>query len=217
MTINLFLIATAFSLAIACTSSAQQTPQYGGVAATPAPAPTASPAQAAQLPKGSNVNPDAGVLADFKAKVDAYNELRKNLEKKAPPLKKTDDPAEIVLAEKALAQQIRAARANAKPGNIFTPATRAVFKRLLTPTVKGEDGADNKAAIKEDGPAPKDIPFTINGEYPKDEPMATMPPDVLKALPPLPENLQYRFVGKHLLLYCSHGNLIIDYMLNAIP
>ena len=44
-----------------------------------------------------------------------------------------------------------------------------------------------------------------------------MPPDVLKALPPLPENLQFRFVGKHMLLYCSRGNLIIDYMLNAIP
>ena len=44
-----------------------------------------------------------------------------------------------------------------------------------------------------------------------------MPPDVLKALPPLPENLQFRFVDKHLLLYCSRGNLIVDYMLNAIP
>ncbi len=169
------------------------------------------------MPKGTNVNPDAGVLAEFKSKVDAYNELRNNLQKKSPPLKKTDEGGDIALAEKALAEQIRAARANAKPGDIFTPATRAMFRRLLNPTVKGEDGADNKAAIKDDSPAPKDIPFKINGEYPKDEPLATMPPDVLKALPPLPENLQFRFVGKHLLLYCSRGNLIVDYMLNAIP
>jgi len=193
MKINPSLIAMAISLATACNSSAQQ------------------------MPRGTNVNSDAGVLADFKAKVDAYNELRNDLEKKTPPLKKTDNPAEIALAEKAMAQQIRAARANGKPGDFFTSATRAMFRRLLNPTVKGEDGADNKAAIKEDGPAPKDVPFKVNGEYPKDEPLATMPPDVLKALPPLPENLQYRFVGKHLLLYCSRGNLIIDYMLNAIP
>ena len=37
------------------------------------------------------------------------------------------------------------------------------------------------------------------------------------ALPQLPENLQYRFVGKHLILYDVRGNLIVDYMLNAIP
>ena len=124
-------------LATACSSSAQQATRELGPAATPAPAPTAPPAQAQQMPKGSNVNPDAGLLAEFKAKVDAYNELRKDLQKKAPPLKKTDDPAEIALAEKALAQQIRAARAHAKPGDIFTPATRAMFRRLLSPTVKG--------------------------------------------------------------------------------
>jgi hypothetical protein len=212
MKINLAFSAMAVWIAIACTSSAQQTAQNAG--STPAPAPTP---QAQQTPKGTNVNPDAGVLAEFTAKVNAYNELRKGLEKKAPPLKKTDAPADIAVAEKAIAQQIRAARANAKPGDIFTPATRAMFRRLLSPTVKGEDGADNKAAIKDDSPATKDVPFKINGEYPKGEPLATMPPDVLKALPPLPENLQFRFVEKHLLLYCSRGNLIVDYMLNAIP
>ena len=175
------------------------------------------PAHAQQTLKGGNVNSDAGLLADFKARVDAYDTLRKDLQKKSPPLKQTDDPAKIALAEKALAQQIRAARADAKPGDIFTPATRALFRRLLNPAVKGPDGAENKAAIKDDAPAPKDIPFKINAEYPKDEALSTVPPDVLKALPPLPEYLQYRFVGKHMLLYCTRGNLIIDYMLNAIP
>jgi hypothetical protein len=197
MKTKLSLTLVAVWLAIACSASAEH------------------PAQ--QMPKGTNVNPDAGVLAEFKKKVDAYNDMRKDLEKNAPPLKKTNDPAEIALAEKALGQQIRAARANAKPGDMFTPATRAMFRRLLHPTVKGEDGAENKSAIRDDSPEPKDIPFKINGEYPKDEPLSTVPPDVLKTLPPLPENLQYRFVGKHMLLYCSRGNLIIDYMLNAIP
>jgi hypothetical protein len=197
MKTKLSLAIIAVWLAIACSASAEH------------------PAQ--QMPKGTNVNPDAGVLAEFKKKVDAYNDMRKDLEKNAPPLKKTNDPAEIALAEKALGQQIRAARANAKPGDMFTPATRAMFRRLLHPTIKGEDGAENKSAIRDDSPEPKDIPFKINGEYPKDEALSTVPPDVLTTLPPLPENLQYRFVGKHMLLYCSRGNLIIDYMLNAIP
>jgi hypothetical protein len=162
-------------------------------------------------------NADAKVLAEFKAKVEAYDALRKDLGKNTPPLKKTDDPAEIAQAEKALAQQIKAARANAKPGDIFTPATQRVFKRLLNPTLKGDEGDENKTVLKEDRPPASKIPFKVNSEYPKDQPLSTVPPDILKALPPLPENVQYRVAGTHLLLYCTRGNLIVDYMLNAVP
>ncbi len=206
-----FFFVIALCISAACTSSAQQPALRDA-------APSAPPTRSQQVPKGTNVNPDAGLLADFNAKVGAYNELRKELEKKAPPLKTTNDPAEIVLAEKALAQQIRAARAHAKRGDIFTPATEATFRRFLRPQVTGtKDAADNKAIIKDDAPKTTEVPFKVNGEYPKEAPLSTVPPDVLKTLPPLPENLQYRFVGKHLLLYCTRGNLIVDYMLNAIP
>ena len=175
-------------------------------------------AQAQQMPKGSNTNPDAKQMADFVAKVEAYNKLRSDLAKDTPKLKETIDPATIGVAEKTLAAKIRAARANAKRGDIFTPATEAQFRRLLRPQVTGgPDAADNKAIIKDDAPEPKEVPFKVNGEYPKEAPLSTVPPDVLKALPPLPENLQYRFVGRHLLLYCMPGNLIVDYMLNALP
>jgi hypothetical protein len=57
----------------------------------------------------------------------------------------------------------------------------------------------------------------VNSVYPKDAPLSTVPPDVLLTLPPLPEDVQYRFVGKHLILYDAKANLIIDFMLNAIP
>jgi len=170
------------------------------------------------MPKGSNVNPDAGLVAAFTEKVQAYDKLRKDLAKDSPPLKETNNPAEIANAEKSLAVKIRAARATAKQGDIFTPATEAMFRRLIRPPmVTGPDAKENKAIVKEDAPKPGEVPFKINGEYPKEVPQSTVPPDVLKALPPLPENLQYRIVGKHLILLCVHGNLIIDYMLNAIP
>jgi hypothetical protein len=117
-----------------------------------------------------------------------------------------------------LAAKVRAARSSAARGDIFTPATEAMFRRLLRPQVTGtSDAADNKAIIKDDAPKPQEVPFKVNGEYPKDAPLSTVPPDVLKSLPPLPENLQYRFVGRHLILYCTRGNLIVDYMLNAMP
>jgi len=170
------------------------------------------------MPKRSNISPDAGLLADFNAKIAAYHALRTDLAKDSPPLKETTDPTQISNAEKALASKIRAARAAAKRGDIFTPATEAMFRRLIRPPMtKGPDAAENKAIVKEDAPQPSEVPFKVNGEYPKDVPLSTVPPDLLKALPPLPENLQYRIVGKHMILLCTQGNLIVDYMLNAIP
>ena len=46
-----------------------------------------------------------------------------------------------------------------------------------------------------------------------------MPVNVLKALPKLPENqdIDYRFVGRHLILLDTRANMIIDYLPNAIP
>jgi hypothetical protein len=202
MTKLLYVHVLAFCLAGACSASAQQAPR----------------ADPQRMPKGNNVNSEAGLVAQFDAKVTAYNKLRKDLAKDSPPLKQTTDPTQIGNAEKSLAAKIRTARANAKRGDIFTPATEAMFRRLIRqPMTKGPDAAENTAIVKDDAPQAGEIPFKVNGEYPKDAPLSTVPPDVLKALPPLPENLQYRIVGKHLILLCTQGNVIIDYMLNAIP
>lgn len=212
-------IVTGCVLAACAPSSAhQQTARGSAPTTTPAPAPSAPPAQAQQVPKGSNVSPDAGLVAEFKKKVDAYVKLRKDAENAAPDLKRTDKPAEIVVAEKTMALRVREARSTAKRGDLFTPATQAMFRRMLRPPLaKGEDAADNKAIIKDDAPEPKDVPFKVNADYPKETPLSTVPPDVLQALPQLPEDVQYRFAGKHLLLYDAKANLIIDFMLNAIP
>jgi len=202
MTKTLYLYVVTVCLLASCSSSAQQAPR----------------SELQETTMGPSVNPDAGLIAAFVEKVKAYDKLRKDLAKDSPPLKETNNPSEIGNAEKSLAAKIRVARATAKQGDLFTPATEAMFKRLIRPPmVTGPDAKENKAIVKEDAPKPGEVPFKINGEYPKEAPQSTVPPDVLKALPPLPENLQYRIVGKHLILLCVHGNLIIDYMLNAIP
>jgi hypothetical protein len=171
------------------------------------------------MPKGTNVSADAGLVADFKKRVDEYVKLRDKAENAAPvELEKKSKPAEIVTAEKSLAAHVRANRATAKRGDLFTPATQAMFRRLLRPPLaKGEDAAENKAIIKDDAPAPKDVPFKVNAEYPKEVPLSTVPPDVLLSLPTLPEDIQYRFAGKHMILFDAKANLIIDFMLNAMP
>ena len=194
----------------ACSSSAQQAPSK--------PPASAPPAAAQQMPKGTNTNSDAGMIADFKKRVDDYVKLRDRAENAAPDLEKKSQPVEITTAEKSIAHHVRSARATAKRGDLFTPATQAMFRRMLRPPLaKGSDAADNKAIIKDDSPAVKDVPFKVNAEYPKEVALSTVPPDVLAALPQLPEDIQYRFAGKHLILFDAKANLIIDFMLNAMP
>ena len=53
--------------------------------------------------------------------------------------------------------------------------------------------------------------------YPENEPLSTVPPNVLMTLPPLPEDIEYRFVGRHVILRDARANLIVDYVANAIP
>ena len=112
---------------------------------------------------------------------------------------------------------MQAARVDAKQGDIFTPAIRPVFRRLLAPELKGEDGRDAKAVLKDDAPAPGTVPFKVNAKYPG-EPAAARPcrPSVLLSLPTLPAPLEYRIVGQHLLLLDTDADLVVDYILNAI-
>src|SRR5512147_772136 len=66
-----------------------------------------------------NANPDALVLADFQKRIDAYMAIHKDAAKDSPAIKETNKPGEIQVAQKALGAKIRAARADAKAGDIL--------------------------------------------------------------------------------------------------
>ena len=168
----------------------------------------------AEQAKATGVNPDAAVLADFKSRIDAYMKLRKEAVKDAPRLKETKDPAKIRAAQDAMSMHIRAARANATHGDIFTPEIIAKFRRLLSPELKGDDGRDAKAIIKDD--APTNITFKVNAKYPEGAPVPTVPASLLVNLPTLPEPLQFRIIEKHLILLDEDADIIVDYAWNII-
>ena len=163
-----------------------------------------------------DVNPDAAAMAEFKARVDAYADLHKRLATGDAKQKETDDPAKINARSDALTARVKAARADARHGDIFTPAIRPVFRRLLAPKIEGTTGDDIKAVLKDDAPEPGTVPFKVNAKYPDSQPLPTVPANVLITLPPLPEPLEYRIVGQHLLLLDTAADLIVDYILNAI-
>ena len=162
------------------------------------------------------VNPNAAVMAEFKARVEKYAELHKDLARGAATQKDDTNAAQINAQKTALIAKIQAARANAKHGDIFSPEMRPIFRRLLAPELKGEDGRDAKAILRDDAPAPGTVPFKVNAKYPENQPKPTMPANLLLNLPRLPAPLEYRVVGQHLLLLDTAADLIVDYILNAI-
>ena len=141
---------------------------------------------------------------DFDSLISSYYKLRGRLEKGVPDLTVTDDPAEIAAVQLALATKIRAARASATEGEIFTSAISVTFKKLLILEV--DEGT--MAAIMDDNPG--EFAHPINGTYPSEKPFATMPVNLLAALPRLPADLEYRFTGHQLVLIDTRANVILD-------
>jgi hypothetical protein len=144
------------------------------------------------------------IVADFSTRVWEYFELRSQLQKTLPPLSVTDDPAEIRSAVRVLAKEIRVARAKAKQGDIFTPTISVEFRRVLLL----ETNADTWAAIMDDNPG--ELSNHINDSYPEGEPLSTVPPNILAVLPSLPDDIQYRFFGRHLILLDTRARVILD-------
>jgi hypothetical protein len=56
----------------------------------------------------------------------------------------------------------------------------------------------------------------VNSTYPPSQPLATFPPKLLLQLPELPEELEYRFQGRDLILRDSKANLVADVLPGAL-
>jgi hypothetical protein len=157
-----------------------------------------------------NVQVWGDIAADFSMRIASYVELRSQLEQGLPPLQVTDDPGEITRAERALARRIRVARAKAKRGDIFTPAVTGAFRKALLV----EMDAQSWAFLMDDNPGAFSV--RINGTYPAHKPLSAVPPRILAALPALPDTIQYRFLGRHLVLFDTKARVILDRLPYAI-
>lgn len=155
------------------------------------------------------------ILVDFRERVDEYMDRRDDIVDDVGDPESTRDPAVIRAREAALASRIRAMRSGAKHGDIFAPQIRALFRRLLSPHTMGVAGHRLESTIQEDAPAPGAVRLAVNARYPAGVPFSTTPPNVLHALPRLPSVLEYRFVGRDLVLIDQPADVILDYIRNV--
>lgn len=161
------------------------------------------------------VNDDAQALASLQERIEEYLALHDRIEATLPPLPKEATPEQIDVHQRALARLIRDARRNAKPGDVFTRDSRAVIRGLMVRVFGGPDGAKLKASIMDENPGR--LHLTVNSRYPDTVPLSTVPPQVLAGLPKLPEELEFRFIGRTLILLDVHAHLIVDLIDNIVP
>ncbi|HSL21354.1 MAG TPA: hypothetical protein VK886_07460 [Vicinamibacterales bacterium] len=185
------------------------------LAATPACAAAGDGSKAAPVPQAPAVNPDAQVQKAFADRVQQYLELRKKEGAQLPRLSDESNPAQITAHQKSLLKRLQEARRGVPRGEIFDEDIERVIRQLLANALAREGSAPRQAIRDED---PGQIPVSVNGAYPTTAPLPTVPPQALLALPRLPgEELEYRFLGRRLILLDTRANMIVDYMDNALP
>ena len=146
---------------------------------------------------------------------DLTDAQREQVKAKLPPLSKDATPEQIDGYQKKFMESLRAIRAGTKPGYIFNPQTTAYFRTIIKTEVPPRDKTEIRQTILEADT--KGVPLKVNYPYPETKELTQIPPTLLLKLPQLPKEVKYRYVGRHLLLVDTDNNLIIDYMLDALP
>ena len=152
--------------------------------------------------------------AGFSATIDDYVNLRGRISQELPPLEVTTNPGEIVARSDAIAQAVQRANPKLPQGKFFTPATAAEIRRRLDEYGRSHDltsivtpDAEEKETVRG---------FNVYTRFPGPSVMQSMPPGLLAQLPPLPRFLEYRLVGRGLILRDTDAALVLDYLPNAV-
>lgn len=156
---------------------------------------------------------DEELVSDFRRRADRYMKLHEKAQKRGTRQKQRDDVSENLVSQQALAMRIRFARHDARPGDLFTPPIATALRRALDPVLRGDAALMARESIREDAPAT--FVLVVNGSFPEDS-RSTMPVNVLKILPSLPNGLEYRIIDTHLVLIDTSADIVVDYVLDVM-
>ena len=158
---------------------------------------------------------DAAALATMNDRLKAYLELHKKVEDELPKVPKEATPQQIDQRQREFEKRLREARRGSKRGELFTSEAEPVIRRLLAAVFDGPEGKQLLATILDENPV--GMKLAVNMRYPDEVPISTMPLEVLQTLPALSEDMEYRFIGRHLILLDAHSHIVADFIPDAIP
>jgi hypothetical protein len=157
----------------------------------------------------------------FEQRVKAYVEVHKAAADALPDLEKRTGAAAISGHQKALADGIRARRAKAQPGDVLGGEVARLIQGLIAAELATAAGSAEWSEIRDQNPTAESpgepITVAVNAPYAEGASLSTVPPGLLQRLPPLPRELDYRFVGHDLVLRDTVAHIIVDYLKNVLP
>ena len=159
---------------------------------------------------------DAAGIESFHARVTDYLRIRQEIAGRLPPERLFDDPGQMLHERTMMRSAIRRARADARPGDVFTPDAAPAFRRIIAATIVAS-GADPDDLVEwfNNDRMPGAKPPTVNGRY--DWRLgAWMWPLLLRELPRLPPELEYRIVDDDLVLIDTRASLVVDILKDAL-
>ena len=157
-------------------------------------------------------------LRHFQGAVDAYRALHEAVARTVPPREITPDAENIRTAIDAMAAAMRAARPSAKEGDIFDAEAATLLRRRIRETLRERecDVAGIQAAGRDDDRLPPPPRPLVHDQF--DWGWGSfMPWCLLAVLPPLPDELQFRFVERDLVVVDIDADLVVDVLPDALP
>jgi hypothetical protein len=152
---------------------------------------------------------DRALVEEFQRRLRQYDAVRQRLDAGLPVQVVSSNAAVIIAIRDNKA--LRSERLTATQGDLFFPGIAALFRRLILDSLHGMAAEDFLMMITEDDAAPM-APACVNASYPDGGALTTMPSQLLQMLPRLPVGLEYRFIGRDLILWDPHAGLIIDFI-----
>ncbi len=163
------------------------------------------------------VNATGAAIKAFTDRLDGYVAERKKVEGTLPPLKETHEPVDLKARQSLLRDALRKARAGLPAGSLITPEIAAFIRSQVRRDFAARTPSTQRAAREEVPPSPAPR-AEVNTEYPlAGGALPTVPAKLLAALPRLPEVLEYRFLGRAVVLRDVDTNLVVDVVTDALP
>jgi hypothetical protein len=157
------------------------------------------------------------VAADFAARVQRYMSARQDSMPAVLGAPDRASPEAVRARRAALGERIKTARKDAKPGEILFPDLVAAVTAIFRSDSFAITGRQAAAMARETERPPDNVPVPrVNQAFPKDYGLVSPPATILVQLPELPEALEYRLIGPHLVIRDTDANLIVDVAANVL-
>ena len=152
----------------------------------------------------------------FRRKVEDYAALHRRLARSLPTVSAQASPADVHAQELAFEKLIASERRSSAAGDLFIQQIQPLIRRVASEMLSGKAGAPLLDTIKEESTEGR-ASARVNARYPDSVPLSSVPAQLLAALPALPEELEYRFVGRDLILLDTKARLVADVMPLVLP